>query len=75
MRRLDCVLEATGMSLAKLREAVEDRRAWHALVHGVMKSQTEQQQLGTEFPTRKTVPVAVALHALRCDELPSDSHK
>ena len=40
MRWLDTVLEATGMSLAKLREAVEDRGAWRTLVHGVTKSQT-----------------------------------
>ena len=32
--------KATGMSLAKLREAVEDRGAWRALVHGVTKSRT-----------------------------------
>ena len=40
MRWLDSVIEATNMNLTKLREAVEDRRAWQALVHGVMKSRT-----------------------------------
>uniref|UniRef100_A0A670ITN7 ribonuclease H n=1 Tax=Podarcis muralis TaxID=64176 RepID=A0A670ITN7_PODMU len=40
MRWLDGVLEATSMNLIKLREAVEDRSVWHALVHGVTKSQT-----------------------------------
>ena len=40
MRWLDSVLEATAMSLAKLQEAVEDRGAWRALVHGVTKSRT-----------------------------------
>ena len=40
MRWLDSVLEATNMSLAKLREAVEDRSAWRALVYGVTKSRT-----------------------------------
>ena len=39
-RWLDSVLEAISMSLAKLREAVKDRRAWRALVHGVTKSRT-----------------------------------
>uniref|UniRef100_A0A670KEC7 Reverse transcriptase domain-containing protein n=1 Tax=Podarcis muralis TaxID=64176 RepID=A0A670KEC7_PODMU len=39
-RWLDSVLEATNMSLTKLRETVEDRSAWRALVHGVMKSRT-----------------------------------
>ena len=40
MRWLESVIKATNMNLTQLREAVEDRRAWHALVHGVMKSQT-----------------------------------
>ena len=40
MRWLDSALEATSMSLAKLWEAVKDRRAWRALVHGVTKSRT-----------------------------------
>ena len=29
-----------GMSLGKLRELVMDREAWHAMIHGVTKSQT-----------------------------------
>ena len=37
-RWLDSVIEATNMNLTQLREAVEDRRAWRALVHGVTKS-------------------------------------
>ena len=28
------------MSLSKLREMVKDREAWHAVVHGVAKTQT-----------------------------------
>ena len=40
MRWLDSVIEATNMNLTQLWEAVENRRAWHALVHGVMKSRT-----------------------------------
>ena len=40
MKWLDSVIEATNMNLTKLREAVEDRRAWHALVHGVTTSWT-----------------------------------
>ena len=40
MRWLDSVIEVTNMNLTQLREAVEDRRAWRALVHGVTKSWT-----------------------------------
>ena len=39
-RWLDSVIEATNMNLTKLWEALEDRRARHALVHGVIKSRT-----------------------------------
>ena len=48
----DSVIKATNMNLTKFREAVEDRRTWHAVVHGVTKSQTritvmtKQQQPG-----------------------------
>ena len=38
-RWLDSVIEATKMNLTQLTETVEDRRAWRALVRGVMKSQ------------------------------------
>ena len=41
MRWLDSVIEATNMNMTQLREAVEDRRAWRALVHGVTKSRTQ----------------------------------
>ena len=41
MRWLDSVSEATNMNLTQLREAVDDRRAWCALVHGVMKRWTQ----------------------------------
>ena len=40
MRWLDSVIEATNMNFTELQEAVEDRRACHALVHGVTNSQT-----------------------------------
>ena len=42
MRWMDRVIEATSMNLTKLQEAVEDRRAWRALVYGVMKGQTRR---------------------------------
>ena len=39
MRQLDCMSDSMHMSLNKLRETVENKKAWHAIVHGVRKSQ------------------------------------
>ena len=40
VRYLESITDSMDMSLSKLQKIVKDREAWHAAVHGVMKSQT-----------------------------------
>ena len=47
MKRLDSITDWIDMSLSKLQETVEDRRAWHVAIHAVIElnlTRTEQQQ-------------------------------
>ena len=40
MRWLDGITDSMDVILSELRELVIDRKAWHAVIHGVEKSRT-----------------------------------
>ena len=40
-RWLDKITDLMDMNFNKLQDRVENREAWHATVHGVIKSQTQ----------------------------------
>ena len=63
MRWLDGITDSMDMSLSKLQELVTDREAWHAAVHGVVKSWTQLSDW-TENTERLTNPYLSPSHSL-----------
>ena len=43
MKWLDDITDSLDMNLSELRELVMDREAWHAAIHGVVKSRMTEQ--------------------------------
>ena len=50
---MDGVTHSVDMSLSRLQELVKDREAWHAVVHGVTKSQTQLSEQQKQKKTEK----------------------
>ena len=63
MRWLEGNMDSMDMSLSRLWEIAKDREAWRAAVHGVTKSQTEQQAFQTCFLHSPTCIQGPFLHA------------
>ena len=41
MRWLDVISDSMDMNLSRLQKIVKDRQAWHAAVHGLIRSRTD----------------------------------
>ena len=54
---IDSIAKSTNMNFSKLWEIEKDRKAWHAAVHGVTKSQTWRSKW-------KTVSTSTVSHTL-----------
>ena len=68
MRWLDGINDSMNMSFSKLQEMVKDRKAWHAVVHGVTKSRT---WLSDGTATTNSICCRASLGTTPCPALPA----
>ena len=64
MTWLDGIIKSMDMNLRKLQEIVRDREAWHAVVHGVTKSDTTKQINNNCAPSGPSTKVGLGRQVL-----------
>ena len=64
MRWLDGIIDSMHMSLSEFQELVMDREAWHAVIHGVTRSQSRLSDLNwtNNLPFKKEILWNLALN-------------
>ena len=62
MTLLESITDSMDMSLSKHWETVEDREAWHAAVHGVSKSWTQQRLNNNQEQTNNHIQKCVLFY-------------
>ena len=75
MRWLDDIIDLMDMSWSQLQEIVKDREAWHAAVHGVIKSQTQLSDWTTKGIKSKVNLIILGVEILQIKRLSHDFGK